>query len=153
MMNAQLKEACMGEILSRYDPVVMDFHARPAKPVAPNGARESLDLELESHDQQRWIDDRIQSPSCRSMLGERTRDLSRRNGRVYSGSCSVASADCNRERARVIGSQPQATDDVPLSQGIVRCIEKKITMLRPPGLRSFDLYWEPCAGKLTEMPR
>jgi hypothetical protein len=51
-VNTELKKTCGRKILSRHDAVVVNLHARPAKPVGSNSTGESLDFELDSRNEQ-----------------------------------------------------------------------------------------------------
>lgn len=129
-VNTELVKVPGVTALTNRDAVVMKLEPMAAQPVAIRGARQSLDLEIEPHNEQRRIDERTESsPRGRVLDG-----CDDRVGRLNRGvnpnrRFSFRDADAERESAAVVRSQPQTADNVAPPERIVGRIEVKVPML------------------------
>ena len=108
----------------------MKLDARTPKPVGADSSRDPFDLQLQSHYEKRGVYQCIEPASRGRGLGYSPGDVRRLYIRVdASGGIAAVTGNADRERACVVRAQPKTAHDTPLSQGIVQCVEKKITVL------------------------
>ncbi len=133
-VHAEAVKAPRVPIAPHEEPVVVQLHARAAEPVQRRSSRQTLDLELEAHDERTGIHQRGETRRHAAALPNDPRRLVGANDLVDPIRRGAVRAP-ERQRRASVGAHAETAEHAALAKGVVRRVEIPVAEARADGRR------------------